>query len=288
MNAQSWQPLFASERQRLMALAYRMTGSASAAQDVLQEAWIKVQPHDLAALTQPQHWLSTVVIRLCLDELRKAKRESYIGPWLPEPLIASSSPEDDWMRAEDLGIGLLVLLDRLPPQMRAAYLLNEAFGLSHEEIAQALSISTASSRQMISRARTRLSGAPKTPPAFERDQLHALASAFWRASRDGDMAALMALMAPDVEVHTDGGGKVYAALKVINGPEKASRLFAGLAQKRQSLGRPAPPLMVFNGHVGFMSDEGDARQVTALDCAPNGQIRAIWIWRNPDKLNLIR
>lgn len=288
MNTQNWQLLFTSERQRLMALAYRMTGSASTAQDILQEAWIKVQPHDLAALVRPRHWLSTVVIRLCLDDFRKAKRESYIGPWLPEPLIASPSPEDDWMRAEDLGIGLLLLLDRLPPQMRAAYLLHDAFSLSHEEIAQALDISTASSRQMISRARARLSRGPKIPPTFERDQLHALASAFWRASRDGDMVALMALMAPDVEVHTDGGGKVYAALKVIDGREKAARLFAGLAQKRQSLGKPLPPLVVFNGHVGFISDEGDALQVTALNCAPNGQLRSIWIWRNPDKLSQIK
>lgn len=281
-----WHHILQARRGPLLALAYKMTGSRQDAEDILQTAWLKCHAVPIGQIRHPERWLTVLVARACLDQLRRAKTErvAYVGPWLPEPLLDAppDQPEAAWIRSEDLGTGLILMLQGLSAQMRAAFLLHHAFDYSHTEVAEALQISPSNSRQLIARARKRMQNA--APPSVDAAMARSLAQAFWRASRDGDIAALMQLFAPDVEVHTDGGGVVYAALNVISGADKASRLFAGLAEKRRSKGQPAPPVLRINGAQGFVSCEEGVLQTTALQVDAHGRITAVWICRNPQKL----
>lgn len=282
--------IFEEERRRLAGLAYRMTGSVAETDDILQEAVIKFRGVALSRIDHPTRWLSTVVMRLCLDHLRSARtrKETYVGAWLPDPLIAdhSSDAESDWVETEDVGIALILTLDRLTPEMRAAFILRDAFDYSFGEIAMLLGKSDTACRQLVSRARRKLAGAEPTDPP-SRALSHPLVAAFWEASRQGDMDRLLALFADDIEVHTDGGGKVPAALNVLKGPRNAARLFAGLARKRSSPVGPCPALRWINGSPGFVSVENGILQTTALSIR-SGRIRAVWIVRNPEKLEHIR
>ncbi|EEX12038.1 RNA polymerase sigma-70 factor, family [Citreicella sp. SE45] len=282
--------IFEGERRRLAGLAYRMTGSVAETEDILQEAVLKFRAAQLSHLDRPTRWLSTVVMRLCLDHLRsaRARRETYVGAWLPDPLIADHSPgaESDWMETEDVGIALILTLNTLTPEMRAAFILRDAFDYSFDEIATFLGKSDAACRQLVSRARRKLAGAePADPPSSAME--HPLVAAFWEASRQGDMDRLLALFADDIEVHTDGGGKVPAAINVLNGPCNAARLFVGLARKRALPAGPCPTLRWVNGSPGFLSTENGVLQTTALSIR-NGRIAAIWIVRNPEKLQHLR
>ena len=278
--------IFEGERRRLAGLAYRMTGSVAETEDILQEAVLKFRAAQLPRIDRPARWLSTVVMRLCLDHLRSARvrRETYVGAWLPDPLIAdhSSGAESDWMETEDVGIALILTLDTLSPEMRAAFILREAFDYAFDEIATFLGKSESACRQLVSRARRKLAGAePVDPPSSSLD--HPLVTAFWEASRQGDMERLLSLFTDDIEVHTDGGGKVPAAINVLKGPRNAARLFVGLARKRTRPASPCPPLRWINGSPGFLSTENEVFQTTALSIR-NGRIAAIWIVRNPEKL----
>ncbi|WP_414897541.1 RNA polymerase sigma factor SigJ [Rhodovulum sp. YEN HP10] len=282
--------IFEGERRRLAGLAYRMTGSVAEMEDILQDAALKFRDADLSGIDRPARWLSTVVMRLCLDHLRsaRARRETYVGAWLPDPLIADHAPgaEEEWILTEDVGIALILTLDSLTPEMRAAFILRDAFDYSFEEIGLLVDKTPTACRQLVSRARRRLAGAePADPPSSE--TVHPLVTAFWVASRQGDMDRLLALFAEDIEVHTDGGGRVKAAINVLNGSRNAARLFAGLARKRRFPAGPCPPLRWINGSPGFVSVEGDVLQTTALSIR-RGRIEAIWIMRNPDKLKHVR
>lgn len=282
--------IFEGERRRLAGLAYRMTGSVAETEDILQEAVIKFRAAELSRIDRPTRWLSTVVMRLCLDHLRsaQARRETYVGAWLPDPLIADHSPDAEhaWMETEDVSIALILTLDTLTPEMRAAFILRDAFDYSFDEIAALLGKTDAACRQLVSRARRRLAGAePADPPDTAMN--HPLVTAFWEASRQGDMDRLLALFADDIEVHTDGGGKVPAAINVLTGPCKAARLFAGLARKRTGPAGPCPQIRRINGSPGFVSTERGILQTTALSIR-GGRIRAIWIVRNPEKLGHVR
>ena len=287
ITEQGWHDILQSRRGPLLALGYKMTGSRQDAEDIVQNAWLKCRAVPITQIRHPERWLTVLVARACIDQLRRAKSEraAYVGPWLPEPMpdAPQDQPEAAWIRGEDLGIGLILMLQGLSPQMRAAFLLHHAFDYSHDEVAEALLISPSNSRQLLSRARRRMQVAPPLP-SVDTGRARSLAQAFWRASRDGDIAALMHLFAPEVEVHTDGGGVVYAALKVISGADKASRLFAGLAEKRDSKGQPVPPIQRINGAQGFVSCEDGLVQTTALQVNDLGQITAVWICRNPQKL----
>ena len=278
--------IFEGERRRLAGLAYRMTGSVAETEDILQEAVLKFRAVQLPCIDRPARWLSTVVMRLCLDHLRSARvrRETYVGAWLPDPLIADHSPgaESDWMETEEVGIALILTLDTLSPEMRAAFILRDAFDYAFDEIATFLGKSESACRQLVSRARRKLAGAePVDPPSRSLD--HPLVTAFWEASRQGYMERLLSLFTDDIEVHTDGGGKVPAAINVLKGPRNAARLFVGLARKRTRPASPCPPLRWINGSPGFLSTENDVFQTTALSIR-NGRIAAIWIVRNPEKL----
>ncbi|WP_164876102.1 RNA polymerase sigma factor SigJ [Falsirhodobacter deserti] len=289
-QSDSHSQIFEGERRRLAGLAYRMTGSVAESDDILQDAALKFRAVDLSCIDRPTRWLSTVVMRLCLDHLRsaRARRETYIGAWLPDPLVADHAPgaESDWIVTEDVGIALILTLDTLTPEMRAAFILRDAFDYSFKEIAVLIGKSPTACRQLVSRARRKLAGAePPDPPSKETH--HPLVAAFWEASRQGDMDRLLSLFANDIEVHTDGGGKVPAAINILNGSRNAARLFAGLARKRTLPAGPCPPLRWINGSPGFISLESGILQTTALSIR-SGRIETIWIVRNPEKLKHVR
>jgi len=279
--------LFQHERRRLMGLAYRMTGSVADTEDIVQQAWIRFAGQPLAGIDQPARYLGALVARLCLDHLKSARvrRERYVGAWLPEPLVHDSAPdaEQAWIVAEDVGIALILTLDRLTPEMRAAFLLRDAFDYSFDEIAAVTGRTPATCRQLVSRARKRMAGAapgPAPPPA----QSAPIVAAFWHAARTGDMQALTDLFAEEIEVHTDGGGKVAAAINVLRGRRRAAGLFVGLARKRHLPPPPLPPIRLINGAPGFVTREpGNVLQTTAIGIRA-GKIAAVWIVRNPDKL----
>lgn len=271
----------------LMGLAYRMLGELAEAEDVLQDAYMRWHGADRQAIDNPRAFLATTVTRLCLDHLKEARRrrETYVGAWLPEPLIAehSLSAEAAAALVDDVSFALLMALERLSPLERAAFLLHDVFDMEFDEIAQVLGRSAAACRQLASRARANVRAArPRFPVAPEESAR--LAEAFFTASRSGDTAALQNLLAETAVFHSDGGGRKLAALRPIVGVDKLCRLFAGLARKA----RGAPPLWrhdtTINGLPGFVTVEYDGTlQTTALEIA-DGRIAAIYVVRNPDKL----
>src|SRR5262249_39381223 len=202
---------FAPLRPKLMRVAYRMLGSVADAEDVLQEAFIRWMGAERGDVREPEAFLRRTVTRLCLDQLKSARhqRETYLGPWLPEPVVEEESEED-------VTLPLMLALERLSPLERAAFLLHDVFGLEFEEVATTIQRDAAACRQLAARARTHIREAR---PRFQVDKRHGLelAEAFFTASRSGDMKALGAMLAADVSVHSDGGGKRPAAMKPVLG-----------------------------------------------------------------------
>ena len=280
--------VFENERRRLTALAYRMTGSVAETEDILQQAWLRFSKQNLATIESPPRWLSTVVTRLCLDHLTSARqrRETYVGAWLPEPLVEASpdDPERAQIVAEEVGIALVLTLETLSPEMRAAFILRDAFDYSYTEISDIIGQSSATCRQFVSRARRRLTGIDMPAEIPHLQEAAPLIEAFWQASREGDMQRLLDLFAEDIEVHTDGGGKVPASINILQGRWRAARLFTGIAQKWGGPVPPCPPLCRINGSPGVISVEtGNIVQTTAFDFKDH-KISRIWIMRNPEKL----
>ena len=270
---------FDAMRPALLRLAYRMLGSLADAEDVAQEAFIRWMGADRAVVRVPEAFLRRTVTRLCLDQMKSARvrRETYVGPWLPEPLI-EEEPED-----ADITLPLMLALERLSPLERAAFLLHDVFGQDFSEIARTLGRDATACRQLASRARSHVREAR---PRFQVDRKRglALAEAFYEASRSGDMAALGAMLAQDVSLHADGGGKRNAAPRAILGRDhvmKVQRALAVLFRRHHS----ALVRTVFiNGLPGFVTLEADGEyQTTAFDIEA-GEIRAIYIVRNPEKL----
>lgn len=272
---------FEAERPRLLRLGYRMLGSVSEAEDIVQEAWLR-WARRAESVDTPAAYLTRIVTRLCLDQLKsaRARRETYIGAWLPEPLMGTTEAEETI--ADDVTLTLMLAMERLSPLERAAFLLHDVFDMTLSDVATTLGREPAAVRQLASRARRHVQDARARFPmaAAEADRI---ARAFFTAARDGDAVALSALLARDVEIHSDGGGKVIAFRNVVRGIDRALRLFAGLRRKYTS----APTLLrtaTINGLPGYVSvDRGDVLQTTALDVR-NGRIAAIYIVRNPDKL----
>lgn len=276
---------FERERRRLVRLGYRMLGSISEAEDVVQDAWLRFAAVD-GGIDAPAAYLTRVVTCLCLDRLKSARsrRETYIGPWLPEPLIGVEEPDESI--ADDITITLMLAMERLSPLERAAFLLHDVFDMALGEVAVALGREPAAVRQLASRARKHVRDArPRyTVEAAEGERI---ARAFFAAARDGDTATLSALLAQDVEIHTDGGGKVLAFRNVIRGIERAVRLFAGIRRKAA-----LPPTLLrtatIDGFPGYISiDRGSVLQTTALDIR-DGRIIAVYIVRNPEKLTRVQ
>ncbi len=283
---------FKQERPRLFALAYRMLGSAADAEDVLQDAWLRWQATDVAELASPGAWLTTVVSRLCLDQLKsaRARRESYVGPWLPEPLPtdAAERPADPAALHESLSMAFLVLLEQLSPAERAAYLLHEVFEYSHVEVAGMLGLSAEHCRQLALRARAHLrENRPRFAPSRERHER--LLHEFLLAIRAGQLEPLQRLLSEDVVMRSDGGGKRTAALKPLLGKERVARFFLGLAGKIAR--HPLPVefrILDVNGWPALLTFEnGEVLNVLSLE-SDGAAIHGLYVVLNPDKLQAIR
>jgi RNA polymerase sigma-70 factor (ECF subfamily) len=278
---------FEHSRERLRRLAYRLLGSVEDADDLLQELYIRWHEADTRALRSTDAWLTTVMTRLCIDRIRARRRErdTYPGSWLPEPLLVAEQPAPDagLDLAGDLSLALLVVLEQLAPEERAAFLLHDAFDYGHAEIGTMLGKSEAACRQLVSRARRRIHA---DRPRFQVSGAarRRLLERFLAASRAGDAAALAALIADDATLTSDGGGKVRAALNVIRGRARIVRLLTGLARKH---GDAIAKLMLINGELGIASYRA-GRPAALLWCDTDGiRITALYRVLNPDKLRAV-
>lgn len=272
--AASFDPL----RPKLMRVAYRMLGSVADAEDLLQEAFIRWMGADRSAVREPEAFLRRTVTRLSLDQLKSARRqrETYIGPWLPDPVLEE---EDE----EDVTLPLMLALERLSPLERAAFLLHDVFALGFEEVGATIGRDPATCRQLAARARVHVREAR---PRFEVDKQRGLelAEAFFTASRNGDMKALAAMLAADVSIHADGGGKRPAAMQPIVGFDAVMKVHEFLAAQFRKNGSKLVRAGFVNGLPGFITLEADGElQTTALEIE-HGKVAAIYVVRNPDKL----
>jgi RNA polymerase sigma-70 factor (ECF subfamily) len=280
--------IFEQHRELLFGLAYRMLGSVADAEDVVQDAYLRWRTADVAQIESPKAYLTTAATRLAIDRLRllRRRREAYLGPWLPEPLITEDSPAVSRTElAESLSLAFLVMLESLQPVERAVFLLHEAFQYGHDEIAPIVEKSPENCRQILSRARKQLSqGAPRFEPQPDRQQ--ALLEQFLATCQTGDLPALVGMLTEDVVFYSDGGGKASAARVPICGADKVARLLRGLARK--SSPAVAAQFMKVNGQLALVrSEDGRTRDVTILETAGDGRICAIRVIRNPDKLRRI-
>ena len=280
--------VFARLRPRLIRIAYRMLGSVAEAEDMVQEAWFRWHQSERTAVRDPKAYLARIVARLCLDHLKSARvrRESYVGPWLPEPVIEPSVDpiEDD---RDDLTLHLMMALESLSPLERAAFLLHDVFDVGFDEIAETIDRDPATCRQLASRARAHVRAArPRYP--ISADKGKALAAAFFAAVRNGDMDTLQTMLAKDVVLYGDGGGKTPAVINPIFGRDKVARFFAALARKSAPRFLTLLRQVTIDGLPGFVSiDPLDILQTTAIE-VEDGKITAIYNVRNPDKLRHVR
>lgn len=276
---------FLAERKRLLRLAYRYLGSVSEAEDVVQDAWLRFAAAE--ASTQPGRYLSRIVTNLCLDRLKsaQARREHYVGPWLPEPLVEAAGAVETDDAALDISFGVMRALERLSPLERAALFLHDLFELDFEEVGETLKRSPAACGQMAARARRSLKdGSTRFQPS-EADVAR-FVSGFMETLQSGDIEPLKKLLAADVEFVSDGGGKVTAALNVVTGADKVVRFLVGLARKTpgEVLARPA----AINGGPGLIVELGGRLDHTmAFSVDGSGRISAIYVVRNPDKLRAV-
>lgn len=278
--------LFDAERERLFAIAYRMLGSVVEAEDVVQEAFARYAREDRTDVETPQAFLTTMTTRLAIDRLRAASksRETYIGPWLPEPLLAEdTSVVEELELAESVSMAILVLLESLNPVERAVFVLHEAFDYEYGEIGEIVGRSADNCRQIALRARKQIAA---RRPRFEpsRRKRDELARRFFAACRDGDQKGLLELLTEDVVMYGDGGGKAPASRKPLTGPDRVASTLLTFARLANQLGATAEPALV-NGQPGarYLTPDGLLVNVVELDIDPDG-IRAIRSIVNPDKL----
>jgi RNA polymerase sigma-70 factor, ECF subfamily len=262
-------------RPRLVRVAYRMLGSVADAEDVVQEAFIRWMKVDRMEVREPEAFLRSTVTRLCLDQLKSARRrrETYVGPWLPDPVVEEEAQDD-------ITLPLMLALERLSPLERVAFLLHDVFGVAFEEIAATIGRDPVACRQLAARARQHVREAR---PRFEveRERGIEIAEAFYAASRSGDMTTLSALLADDVSLHADGGGKRLAWEASIVGFAEVMKAFETLAALFRS---QLLKTSLINGLPGFVTREADGElQTTALQLE-GGKVAAIYVVRNPDKL----
>ncbi|MER5767248.1 RNA polymerase sigma-70 factor [Streptomyces sp. NPDC001985] len=273
---------FVAHRSLLFTVAYEMLGSAADAEDVLQETWLRWAGVDLGTVRHPRAFLVRMTTRQALTRLRtlRRRRETYVGPWLPEPLLTAPDVAEDAELAESVSMAMLLVLETLAPTERAVFVLREVFALEYDEIAEAVGKSPAAVRQIAHRARAHV--AARRPrgaisPAENRDVL----AAFQRAVETGDLQRLLDLIAPDVVLLSDGGGVVRAALVPVVGAERVARVL-GKAGARVSL-RPAQ----VNGHPALiLLLDGEVDSVLAVR-VDHGLITGLYAVRNPEKLSRV-
>lgn len=287
---------FETHRRRLAALAYRMLGSRAEADDVVQDTWLRWQGVDPQGIEQPGAFLTRIATHLCLDRLQsaRARRERYVGLWLPEPLIDEAGaaycpgPDAALERAQHVSLAFLLALQRLSPTERAAFLLHDVFDVSFEEIGNTLQRSAAACRQLASRARRRVAaqpGANTLGEAPDAARTQVLLAAFAVAVTQGDVQALTALLADDVRLYSDGGGQVCAVPRPLGDPARVAQALVGFAANWPAQAHGVRPARV-NGMPGavFFDTRGEVEQVLALDLTPQGLVRGVYFQRNPDKL----
>lgn len=283
--------VFVNCRGRLRGLAYRMLGSQADAEDILQDAYLRVKQADRTDIRNIEAFLFTTVTRLCLDQLKSARRrrEVYVGPWLPEPVIdtESLSPETAAEVADDLSYALLMTLQKMSAPERAVFLLHDVFETPFAQIAETLGKSEAACRQLASRARKAVKGArPARPASAEAHK--ALLTNFAEAIATGDQSRLEAMLTADVVAYSDGGGVKIAALHPIVGTDKVARFFLGLVRKAHKLGNTAEFAMAtINGAPGFLINVDGALDHTMSIDVDGDRIAAFYMVRNPEKLGAV-
>lgn len=287
------------ERRRLLALGYRMTGTMADAEDIVQETylrWYRLEDAEREAIVNPAGWLTTVAGRVALDVLGSARRrrEQYVGQWLPEPVpdtlfrgalprpIAPATDTDPLDRVtldDDVSTALLVVLEAMTPAERVAFVLHDVFDVPFDEIAAAVGRSPAAVRQLASSARRHVRESRATAvPRAEHDRV---VRAFQEATRTGEVADLLRFLAPDVELRSDGGGVVRAALNVISGADRVARFLLGIAAKHPELTMQEQPR---GDGVGLVFRDGDRVQSVMDFLVEDGRITRLWIVLNPAKL----
>jgi RNA polymerase sigma-70 factor (ECF subfamily) len=288
---------FTAQRSHLVAVGYRLTSSMADAEDAVQEAWLRLaalEPAVRAKIQDLRAWLTTVVGRICVDKLRSApaRRERYVGQWLPEPVVScAADPLDVVVHAADLRMALLVVLDMLTPEQRSAFVLHDAFAVPYTDIAQALGCSEAAARQHASRGRRRVADADP-PPRSDDAVAQRLIEQLLVALAAADVAAALSVLHPEVTMTGDSGGKARTAVNVVRGNDKVARFLLGLVHKH---GISTPRLAHVNGELGLVlpaspGDEEhaavDARVVAVA--SRQGRIEAVYDVVNPDKLTRVQ
>ena len=276
---------FQGVRGRLFGIAYRMLGSASEAEDIVQEAWLRWQGTDRSAVQDPPAFLATTTTRLAINALRsaRARRESYVGPWLPEPVDTSNDPTLGAERAEALGVAVLVMLERLTPTERAAYVLREAFSYPYEQIAEIVQLSEAAARQLVSRARKHLAGERRRE--VSKQEQRRLLTAFLSAAQTGDLDELERLFAEDVVSYSDGGGVVRASRFPVVGRLRVAKFIRAFhthfwigvdVVDAETNGRPSV----------LLSKDGTTFAVLSVVAGDQGIDQLLWVM-NPEKLGAV-
>ncbi|MFJ1655671.1 RNA polymerase sigma-70 factor [Streptomyces sp. NPDC088337] len=288
MTTDTGTEVFEEHRPVLMEVAYRMLGRVADAEDVLQEAWLRWSAADRSAVREPRGYLVRITTRLAIDRLRriKASGESYVGPWLPEPLVtdlAQTVPdaEERAVLADSVSLAVLVVLETLSPLERAVFVLREAFGYPYAEIAALLDRGEPAVRQLAGRARRHVG---ERRPRYEADpdQRRDLTERFLAAAADGDLEGLMSLLAPDARLVGDSGGKARAPLRVLESADKVGRFLVGVAH--EGITDPSVRFLEINGGPAvLMLSGGKPDSVFQLDVG-DGRVQVVYIVRNPDKL----
>jgi RNA polymerase sigma-70 factor (TIGR02957 family) len=285
--------VFEANRDVMFAVAYRMLGTITDAEDAVQDAWLRWSAANREQVADPRAYLARIAVNTALNRLRaaRARREAYVGPWLPEPLLTETGPDpaDRAELAESVSMAMLVVLESLTPDERAVFVLREVFGFSHADIAATLGRPGAAVRQLAHRAREHVQA---RRPRFDVDwnQQREVTERFLAAAAGGDIEGLVTVLAPSVTLLSDGGGKTKAALRPITGAAKVARFIAGIAT-RPYLGTPVAAMSVdaaeINGTPGTLIS-ADGRPVAVLTMAvADGHITAIQLLANPDKLSAI-
>ncbi|MDH2415429.1 RNA polymerase sigma-70 factor [Nocardioides sp. CER19] len=286
MSADPATDVFVAHRNLLFTVAYEMLGSAADAEDVLQETWLRWADVDQDEVRDGRAYLVRITTRLALNRLRTVgrQRETYVGPWLPEPLLTAPDVAEDVELAESVSTAMLLVLETLTPTERAVFVLREVFDVGYDEIAAAVEKTPAAVRQIAHRARSHVAARQPRVEVSQEDTRRVLAT-FREALETGDLQALLDVMAPDVVMLSDGGGVKQAALRPIVGADKVLRWFIGVSAKA-----PTPVTMqnvLVNGTPGLRIDTGGELDTIATLKVEGGLVTAMYLVRNPAKLAFV-
>ncbi|WP_309108425.1 RNA polymerase sigma-70 factor [Arthrobacter sp.] len=275
--------IFADARPRLFGIAYRMLGSVSEAEDILQEVWIRWQTCDRSTVRNAPAFLATTATRLAINvgQSARVRRETYVGPWLPEPVDTTADPELGAINGEALEFAVLLILEKLSPTERAAYVLRQAFDYPYDQIAEIIQQTQANARQLVSRARKRL--AEEKRVAVSGSEQQRLLEAFLAAARTGNLAALEELFAADVISYSDGGGKVRASKFPVVGKERVAKYYRAFAS-RFWIGVDIEPFMANGQPSARLTRDGAVFAVVTITVSAEGIDQLLWTM-NPDKLS---